>query len=109
MTRGAALRRSRDRAARVQRIWESTLTSKSACQSASLSDSNRPGRAPPALLTRMSIAPSWPRADAASSMNTATWAGSVTSQRIATTVPPSLPSSAAASSSSASFREQMTT
>src|SRR3984885_3769995 len=106
MTRAARLCRSIGSAARVQRTCDMTLTSKSPSRSASDSVSNRPGRAAPALLTRMSIPP---RADSAWLMNAVTSSGSVTSQRNANTVPPGLRSSAAASSSSASLREQMTT
>ena len=57
MTRGAALARRCGRAARMQRIWENSFTSMSSCQSSSVSVANRPGRAPPALLTRMSSPP----------------------------------------------------
>ena len=98
MTRGAGLRRRCGRAARVQRTWENSLTSMSACQSSSVSAANRPGRAAPALLTRMSAPPS--AADAAAT-NESTWAGSVTSQASAVTAPPEAASSAAAWSSSA--------
>ena len=93
----------------MQRIWENSLTSVSACQSSSVSAANRPGRAPPALLTRMSTPPS---AAAAPSTNAVTCSGSVTSQASATIwalSPACLASAAAASSSSAACREQIAT
>src|SRR5579875_477950 len=104
ITRGAGLRRSSGSAARVQRIWARSLTSMSACQSSSVSVAKVPGRAPPALLTRMSMPPI---AVAAASMNALTWPGSVTSQGSAVTFP-SLPPDrpAAAVISSSACREQ---
>src|SRR5579875_499885 len=107
ITRGAGLRRSSGSAARVQRIWARSLTSMSACQSSSVSVAKVPGRAPPALLTRMSMPPI---AVAAASMNALTWPGSVTSQGSAVTFP-SLPPDrpAAAVISSSACREQIVT
>src|SRR5579859_295926 len=106
ITRGASLPRRCGRAARVHRIWANSLTSVSASQSASDSVANRPGRAAPALLTRMSTPPS---AAAAAATNDSTCPGSVTSQGSATIFPPRAASSAATSPRSASLREQMTT
>ena len=111
MTRGAALARRCGSAARMQRIWENSFTSMSSCQSSSVSAANRPGRAPPALLTRMS---SPPMAAAAAATNVAHLGGvghvAGQRQRVAA-LPPGLRlrSSAAAASSSAAFREQIAT
>ena len=64
---------------REQRISEKSFTSRSAIQFSSVSVSNVPGWAPPALLTRKSIPPS---ASAERATKSCTCSGSVTSARL---------------------------
>src|SRR5215207_1230552 len=87
---------------REQRISEKTFTSRSATQFSSVSVSNVPGWAPPALLTRKSMPPS---ASAERATKARTCSGSVTSAVCAYPAP----ISSAVATTSCSLREQIAT